>query len=170
MASTTQDLIRQAAIRYGVDPALALAVAQQESGFDQSARGSAGEVGVFQLMPATASDLGVNPYDLSQNVDGGVRYLAHQLATFGDTQTALVAYNAGPGNVNRGTIPERAWDYAVSVLNKLGTYAGMEEQPADKTYGEGYSLASMVPSFEASGWLVLAGIGAAALLVLLRRD
>jgi soluble lytic murein transglycosylase-like protein len=157
-------------VRYGVDPALALAVAQQGSGFDQSARGNAGEVGVFQLMPATASDLGVNPYDLSQNVDGGVLYLARQLATFGDTQTALAAYNAGPGNVSRGTIPERAWDYAVSVLNKLGAYTGMEEQPVAGASGEEYSLASMVPSFETSGWLILAGVGAVTLLVLLRRN
>jgi soluble lytic murein transglycosylase-like protein len=173
MPGTTQELIREAAIRYGVDPALALAVAQQESGFDQSARGNAGEVGVFQLMPGTAADLGVNPYDLAQNIDGGVRYLARQLATFGDTQTALAAYNAGPGNVSRGTIPERAWDYAMSVLSKLGTYAGMKEQPGNGEVagaGEGYSLASMAPSFETSGWLILAGIGSAALLVLLRRD
>lgn len=103
---TTQQMIIASANKYGVDPTLALAVAQQESGFNQNAKGAAGEIGVFQLMPNTASGLSVNPYDLESNIDGGIRYLKQQLTAFGgDPAFALAAYNAGPnGNFdNPGT-------------------------------------------------------------------
>src|SRR5579864_1756835 len=66
-----QSLIQQAAAKYGVDPALALAVANQESGYNQAARSSAGAIGIMQLMPSTAAGLGVDPTDAAQNVDGG---------------------------------------------------------------------------------------------------
>ena len=99
MDSSIQSAIIQAANNAGVDPSLAVAVAQQESGGDQSARGSSGEVGIFQLMPATAAGLGVNPYDATQNILGGVEYLAQQISAFGDLSQALAAYNWGPANV-----------------------------------------------------------------------
>lgn len=115
---TTQQMIIAAANKYGVDPSLALAVAQQESGFNQAAKGAAGEVGVFQLMPSTAADLKVNPYDLSSNIDGGVRYLGQQLNAFGgDPAYALMAYNAGPGRVAGGNIPASSIDYANTILS-----------------------------------------------------
>ncbi len=98
---TIADMIVSAAARYGVDPNLALAVARQESGLNQSARGAAGEIGVYQLMPATAADLGVNPYDAAGNVQGGVAYLRRQIDRFGDLAAALAAYNWGEGNVAR---------------------------------------------------------------------
>jgi soluble lytic murein transglycosylase-like protein len=85
----------------GVDPTLAVAVANQESGLNPSALGSSGEIGLFQLMPATAASLGVDPSDVSQNIQGGIRYLKEQLSTFGDTAQALAAYNWGPLNVTQ---------------------------------------------------------------------
>jgi soluble lytic murein transglycosylase-like protein len=113
---SVEDQIRLTAASYGVSPDLAVAVARAESGLNQAARGSSGEIGVFQLMPATAADLGVNPSDLSENIAGGVRYLAEQLRRFGSTELALAAYNAGPGRVASGSIPASTAGYVSRVF------------------------------------------------------
>lgn len=97
---TVPELIRQKASRYGVDPDLALRVAWQESHYRQTARSKAGAIGVFQLMPATAAELGVNPFDLAENIDGGIRYLRDRIRQYGgDLYKALAAYNWGLGNL-----------------------------------------------------------------------
>ena len=72
-----------------------------ESAYRQSAVSSAGAIGLGQLMPATARDLGVDPRDLLQNLDGSARYLAMMLELFGSPQLALAAYNAGPDAVRQ---------------------------------------------------------------------
>ncbi|MFG6626599.1 lytic transglycosylase domain-containing protein [Sulfitobacter sp. 1A12056] len=77
-----------------------------ESAYRQDAISSAGAIGLGQLMPATARDLGVDPRDPLQNLDGSARYLAMMLETFGDPRLALAAYNAGPDAVRQhGGIP-----------------------------------------------------------------
>ncbi len=115
------DQIRSTATVYGVSPELAIAVATRESGLNPNARGAAGEVGLFQLMPSTAAGLGVNPYDLSQNIAGGVLYLRQMLSRYnGDTRLALAAYNAGPGTVDSGNVPARTWSYATDILSAIG--------------------------------------------------
>ncbi len=77
-----------------------------ESAYRQDAISSAGAIGLGQLMPATARDLGVDPRDPLQNLDGAARYLAMMLDTFGDPRLALAAYNAGPEAVRKhGGIP-----------------------------------------------------------------
>lgn len=99
--SSVADLIVAEAEAQGVDPSLAIEVATEESSLNQNARGSSGEIGVFQLMPDTAAALGVDPTDLNQNIHGGVMYLGQMLAQFGDPVMAVAAYNAGPGAVSK---------------------------------------------------------------------
>ncbi|WP_298565502.1 lytic transglycosylase domain-containing protein [uncultured Aliiroseovarius sp.] len=77
-----------------------------ESAYRPNARSSAGAIGLGQLMPATAAQLGVDPHDWQANLDGSARYLLMMLAQFGTAELALAAYNAGPDAVARyGGIP-----------------------------------------------------------------
>ena len=77
-----------------------------ESAYRQDSISRAGAIGLGQLMPATAGDLGVDPRDPLQNLDGSARYLAMMLERFGDPRLALAAYNAGPDAVRQhGGIP-----------------------------------------------------------------
>ncbi|EKE02712.1 MAG: Transglycosylase SLT protein [uncultured bacterium] len=89
------------AINHGIDPALALSLVKQESGFNRAAKSRSGAIGLFQLMPGTARHLGVNPYYINQNIRGGLSYLKSMKNEFGSTELALAAYNAGPGAVKR---------------------------------------------------------------------
>ncbi|MDR3754287.1 MAG: lytic transglycosylase domain-containing protein [Terracidiphilus sp.] len=108
---------------YGIDPNLAVAMAYQESRGKQSAVSPAGAIGVFQLMPATAAGLGVDPYDRDQNIQGGISYLKQLLDKFGGNEEyALAAYNAGPGAVEKyGGIPPYAetQDYVSKIEGYL---------------------------------------------------
>lgn len=94
--------IEKAARKYDMDPAVIAAVIEQESGGDATATSHAGAIGLMQLMPRTARGLGVDPYDPTQNIDGGTRYLLGQMKRFGSLEQALAAYNAGPNNVING--------------------------------------------------------------------
>ena len=94
--------------RYSVDPRLVFALLAQESGFNPHAVSPMGARGLGQLMPGTAANMGIgDSYDISENIEGTIRYLANQLALFGgNVSFALAAYNAGPGNVRRyGGVP-----------------------------------------------------------------
>lgn len=103
-------IIEEKAKQYGIDPNLVHAVIQQESGYRPAVESSAGAVGLMQLMPGTASDLGVTDRtDPEQNIDGGIRYLKQMYEMNGgdwDNQNsetweaALASYNGGYGNRN----------------------------------------------------------------------
>ncbi len=85
-----------AARKYGVPVDLFNRLVQQESGWNPRAKSRVGAYGLAQLMPATARNLGVNPRDPKQNLEGGARYLARMHRKFGTWRLALAAYNAGP--------------------------------------------------------------------------
>lgn len=109
-STTVEGMIMQTASEYGVDPKLARAIAIAESDMNQDEISPVGAVGVMQLMPETAESLGVDPYDTSENIVGGVKYIRQMLDTFeGDVPLAVAAYNAGPNAVKRyGGIPPYA--------------------------------------------------------------
>jgi soluble lytic murein transglycosylase-like protein len=119
--------IANASSRHAVSPHLIEAVAWRESRFRQNASSSAGAVGVMQLMAGTAKDLGVNRYDLDQNVSGGAAYLRAMLQRYGgDLTLALAAYNAGPGAVDRyGAVPpyRETQAYVAAILSRLSDRA-----------------------------------------------
>jgi soluble lytic murein transglycosylase len=95
-------LILLTALEHDVPPGLVKAVIAAESLFDSDAVSRKGAQGLMQLMPTTASKLGVaDPFSADQNVRGGVRYLRQMLDRYGDMQRALAAYNAGPTAVDR---------------------------------------------------------------------
>jgi soluble lytic murein transglycosylase-like protein len=103
-----EDAVAKAAVEYGVDADLLLAVAEVESGFRPDAVSSKGALGVMQLMPSTAARMGVaDALNPDENIDGGARYLREQMERFGgDLSLALAAYNAGPAAVSRhGGVP-----------------------------------------------------------------
>ena len=101
---TAYDSIIQEASRFhGVEPSLVKAVIDAESSFNSRALSGAGAKGLMQLMDQTGRGLGVtNPFDPSQNIQGGTRYLSNLLSKYNGNQgVALAAYNAGPGRVDR---------------------------------------------------------------------
>jgi soluble lytic murein transglycosylase-like protein len=101
------DAVIAAADRYGLDPKLLSAVVAVESGYRARAVSRAGAAGLTQLMPGTATALGVTDrFDPAGNLFAGSAYLALQLRRFGDLRLALAAYNAGPERVARlGRLP-----------------------------------------------------------------
>ncbi|WP_339175320.1 lytic transglycosylase domain-containing protein [Solibacillus sp. FSL R5-0691] len=123
-AETYQAEITAAAKKYNIPEKLITSVIKQESNFNASATSAAGASGLMQLMPATARYLGVSDrFDPAQNIMGGAKYLRQMLDQFdNNVETALAAYNAGPGNVKKyGGIPpfQETQNYVKKIMNYM---------------------------------------------------
>lgn len=143
------DKIRAAAAAYGFDPDLALRLVKQESNFNPNAISKAGAIGLFQLMPATAAELGVDPWNIDENIDGGIRYLKQQLDFFGSVELALAAYNAGPGRV-RAALSKGAGDWLTRLPRETQNYVARITGKVGEVRVSGQYLAL-------AGWIVLLG-------------
>jgi len=126
----------QMAERYGVDPEVFSRLVAKESGWDPNAKGAAGEIGYTQVMAETAINpgLGVTPLkDRSDPVDNlrfGAEYLGKLIEYYdGDYSKALMAYNGGMGNVDKGTVSKAAQKYASDLMG------GKEVKSAPRTTG-----------------------------------
>jgi len=116
--------LRVAAERHGVPYRLVLSVARTESSLQHRVISGTGAMGVMQLMPSTARELGLSdPFAIDQNIDGGVRYLKQLLGTYrGNVRRALAAYNAGPGRIARSgplTMPSETKTYVSRIISKM---------------------------------------------------
>ena len=128
MPNLSEDIINytaKTAQEYGVSLAQAFAQMYAESEGNINARSSVGAIGLMQLMPNTAAGLGVNPYDPYENITGGIIYMRQQLDKFGDMASAVAAYNAGPGTVEKyGGVPNysETVKYVEKVMSKMKTF------------------------------------------------
>jgi soluble lytic murein transglycosylase-like protein len=123
-APEVESLVGQTAERDGLSADLLRSVMKQESGFRPCAVSTKGAMGLMQLMPGTAEELGIaDPFDPASNLDGGARFLKQLLNRYGgDLPKALGAYNAGPAKVDAaGAVPAipETLDYVRQILGGL---------------------------------------------------
>jgi soluble lytic murein transglycosylase-like protein len=126
-----ESLINAIATGHGMNPSVIRSIIEVESGFDPQAKSSKGAMGLMQLMPETAQELGVSdPWDPTENITGGTKYISWLLRKYnGDLSKALAAYNAGPNAVDSyGGIPpyQETSDYVKSVMARI--YGGGNER------------------------------------------
>ena len=140
-------MVRRIAREEGIIENQFLALVYQESRFNPCAHSSAGAIGLAQLMPGTAGDLGVDPHNIEQNLRGGARYFKQQLRRYdGNILLALAAYNAGHGNVSKyGGIPpfNETRGYVASITRKwLPAFGGSDKSGIPLNYGGGSAYES----------------------------
>ncbi len=127
MSNLGRQALATAAQTFELSPALIEAVAWRESSFRAGVVSRAGAIGEMQLMPATARQLRVDPYDTLQNYTGGTAYLKALMRRYdGDLTRALAAYNAGPAAVDRyGGVPpfKETETYVAAILDRLSRQA-----------------------------------------------
>lgn len=134
VSAEVDEIVQRASAAHGVDPLLVRSVMQVESNFNPNAVSPKGAMGLMQLMPATAKQLGVlNAFDVRQNIEGGVKYLRYLKTKFSDDRLVLAAYNAGEGAVKKhGWIPPypETVEYVMKVGRKYGDAKRLEEPVA----------------------------------------
>jgi two-component sensor histidine kinase len=117
-----ESLVKEAGRKHGVDPSLIKAVIQVESNGNPSAVSKSGALGLMQLMPETAVELGVrDPLDPAENIMAGTRYLRMLLDRYrGDLKLTLAAYNWGMGNLEKRPegLPTETRNYILKVENR----------------------------------------------------
>lgn len=119
-----RNTIAKASIQHGVPTNILSALLKQESGFNPTAKSSAGATGIAQFMPATAQGMGVDPLNPDQSIDGAARYLKQNYDKYGSWDLALAAYNAGPGNVDKynGIPPfKETQNYVKNIMESSNT-------------------------------------------------
>lgn len=114
-------LVRAAAARWGVPPALLAAQINAESSFNPDAVSEAGAIGIAQFMPDTARSMGVNPRDPASAIDGMAKLMSSYKKRYGNWEDALVAYHDGPGGV--GSPGPRARSYVDKIMGVVGSAA-----------------------------------------------
>jgi len=115
--SNIRAIIRKAAGRYSLEPALIEAIIKVESNSNNRAVSRKGAMGYMQLMPETAREIGVTrPFDPYQNIMGGTYYYRLMLNRFRNHRKALYAYNCGPECVDNGKVPKESREYAKKVM------------------------------------------------------
>jgi soluble lytic murein transglycosylase-like protein len=115
-------LVVDASRQTGIPAVLLAALIRTESAWQPYVVSAAGAIGLAQLMPATAAELGVDPWNPADNVRGGARYLRTQLDAFDDVSFALAAYNAGPHRVRQyGGVPpfRETQAYVARILERV---------------------------------------------------
>src|SRR5574337_24351 len=146
-----------AATNAGVPPDIFNSLVTQESGWNAYAVGNAGEIGLSQLKPGTANDLGVNAYDPAQNLVGGANYLSQMYQKMGNWYDALRGYNAGYSGAMQN--PNAGSSYAAAILSRAGydpsaspadqATAGIPQSFADKL---STSLSGLSPVSQLKQW------------------
>jgi hypothetical protein len=118
---TIDEIVTEIASKFVIDANLVKAIIMAESNCNPNAVSPKGAQGLMQLMPSTAKDLNVTkPFDPRENIIGGVKYIKGLMASYGDLELALAAYNAGPGAVQKyaGIPPYRETiNYVKKVIN-----------------------------------------------------
>jgi hypothetical protein len=120
--------------KYGVDKNLVLAIIKQESNFNPNAVSSAGAKGLMQLMDFNSEAYGLtNPYDIDQNIEAGVKHIKSYLDMYnGNLEMALMAYNGGPGTMERRGVksasdlykmPQETQNYVPKILSNYRNYS-----------------------------------------------
>lgn len=127
-AETVKENIIRQAKEIGVEPAIALSIARAESNFNQNARSRGGHIGVFQLSAHTAKTMGLDPYNLDDNIKGGISYYKNMYDKLGSMELAVAAYNTGLGAVKRNNnkVPERAKPFVNKIMTNYRHYKTME--------------------------------------------
>lgn len=113
-----QNIIKQAK-DMGIDPAIMLSIAKAESGFRQDVKSAGGHIGVFQLSVETAKTMGLDPYNLDDNIKGGITYYKDMYKKFGSMELAVAAYNSGPDAIVRcnNTVPKYSQHFVARIMN-----------------------------------------------------
>jgi hypothetical protein len=141
-----EDTVIKEAERVGLDPNLAVHALYKETGGiknPEAVRSRAGAIGIMQLMPGTAKELGVDPFDPEQNIRGGVMYLKKMMDKYNDPTLALAAYNAGPGRVDRAlksgkgieALPRETQNYVVASRMAGGGIVAFQEGGISPEFG-----------------------------------
>jgi soluble lytic murein transglycosylase-like protein len=134
---TLNEIVNAASDKHQIDADLINSVIHAESAFNPKARSPKGALGLMQLMPSTATQLGVkDAYDPAANVDAGTHFLHELLVKYnGDMIKALAAYNAGPGRVRQfnGVPPYHETRTYVARIVKEFNEKKLAQQKAAKT-------------------------------------